>query len=511
MTTQPAPVAAEGAGEDGYAWRRMHPVTPLLKGWKIVVAVLLVGWAQVGDDLRRAADLLGGHGWMFALAGLVLVALFAVAWSGVAWRATRYAVTDEAVHLRQGVVFRQQRQARLDRLQAVDLVQPLLARLVGLAELRLEVAGGSGSRVSLAFLRESEAEALRAELLALAAGLKRPDTPPAAPETSGALTPEVSDATRAAPAAASAAHTGRGVRAPAFETAPEQVLYELPMPRLIASIALSGGTIWLAIALVGIAVAAGFGAPGEALFSLVPLVFGLGSWFWARLNGAATFRAATSPDGIRLRHGLTETRSQTVPPGRVQAVRLSQPLLWRGKDWWRVQMNIAGYGAEGQNRETETVLHPVATRDEAMTALWLVLPDLGVDDPRAAIEAGMFGLDGAGGYTAAPRRARWVDPVGWRRHGVLVTRRALLLRAGRLWRRLDVVPHERTQSLRLEQGPIQRRLRVASVVAHSTPGPVAPRVEHLDAMVASALLDEQAARARQARQAAGPEQWMRGQ
>lgn len=501
----PAPAAPVEAPEDGFEWRRMHPVTPLLKGWKIVVAVLVVGWAQVGDDVRRAADLLGGHGWMFALGGLVLVALVAVAWSGIAWRATRFAVTDEAVHLRQGVVFRQQRQARLDRLQAVDLVQPLLARLVGLAELRLEVAGGSGSRVSLAFLRESDAVALRAELLALAAGLRRPEA--AAPSSAGAPAGS-SAAPGQVPVPARSGGTAQ-VGAPAFETAPEQVLYELPMPRLIASIALSGGTIWLAVALVGIVVAAVSGAPGQALFSVVPLVFGLASWFWARLNGAATFRAATSPDGIRLRHGLTETRSQTVPPGRVQAVRLSQPLLWRGKDWWRVQVNVAGYGAEGQSRESETVLHPVATRDEAMTALWLVLPDLGVDDPRAAVDAGLSGLDDAGGYTAAPRRARWVDPVGWRRHGVLVTRRALLLRSGRLWRQLDVVPHERTQSLGLEQGPVQRRLGVASVVAHSTPGPVAPRVEHLDAMVASALLDEQAARARQARRAAGPEQWMR--
>lgn len=500
---EPAPSAPVDATEDGVGWRRMHPVTPLLKGWKVVVAVLVVGWAQVGDDLRHVADVLGGHGWMFALGGLVLVALVAVTWSGIAWRATRFAVTDEAVHIRQGVVFRQQRQARLDRLQAVDLVQPLLARLVGLAELRLEVAGGSGSRVSLAFLRESDAVALRAELLALAAGLRRPDA--AGP----AATAPVGSSSVPGPVPVGAGGATARVAAPAFETAPEQVLYELPMPRLLVSIALSGGTLWLAVGLVAFVVAAVSGAPAEALFSVVPLVFGLASWFWARLNGAATFRAATSPDGIRLRHGLTETRSQTVPPGRVQAVRLSQPLLWRGKDWWRVQVNVAGYGAEGQSRESETVLHPVATRDEAMTALWLVLPDLGVDDPRAAVDAGLSGLDGAGGYTAAPRRARWVDPVGWRRHGVLVTRRALLLRSGRLWRRLDVVPHERTQSLGLEQGPIQRRLKVASVVAHSTPGPVTPRVEHLDAMAASALLDEQAARARQARRAAGPEQWMR--
>ncbi|HEY0119861.1 MAG TPA: PH domain-containing protein, partial [Cellulomonas sp.] len=185
-------------------------------------------------------------------------------------------------------------------------------------------------------------------------------------------------------------------------------------------------------------------------------------------------------------------------------------LLWCGKDWWRVEVNVAGYAGDRDKQGTETVLHPVATRDEAMLALWLVLPDLGVDDPRAALVAGLEGTGEDGGYTAAPRRSRWVDPIGWRRHGVLVTRQALLLRSGRFWRTLDVVPHERTQSLALEQGPLQRKLGVASVAAHSTPGPVVPRIEHLDTAVAVALLQEQAARAGQARRTAAPEQWMRG-
>uniref|UniRef100_UPI001F0CBBC5 PH domain-containing protein n=1 Tax=Cellulomonas endophytica TaxID=2494735 RepID=UPI001F0CBBC5 len=173
----PVPVTPERTGEDGYAWRRMHPVTPVVRGWRVVVGLLAVGVFQV-DQLAELVRALGGRVWLVALGVLVLVALVGVASSAVAWRMTRFAVTDEAVHLRSGVLFRQQRLARLDRLQAVDLVQPLLARLFGLAELKLDVAGGSGSAVSLAFLREGEAEDLRAELLALAAGLRRPGAAP---------------------------------------------------------------------------------------------------------------------------------------------------------------------------------------------------------------------------------------------------------------------------------------------------------------------------------------------
>lgn len=498
-------------------WRRMHPVTPALKGWKIVVAVLVVVGYQAADDVRRLLELVEGYRWLVVLGGLAAVAVVGFAYSALAWRMTRFAVTDDAVHLNTGILFRQQRQARLDRLQAVDVVQPLLARLVGLAELKLEVAGGSGSGVSLAFLRESDALALRAELLALAAGLQRPGTAPATalpdPGASGAVDGLVGgrvdgpvDGSTVDAADAAVAGVTRPVVA--FEAAPEHQVYEVPMSRLVLATLRSGATVALVLAVV-VAVAAGvLSRTFATVFFLLPMFFGLVSYVWSRINQGASFRAATSPDGIRLRHGLTESRAQTVPPGRVQAIRISQGLWWRRPDWWRVEMNVAGYSPSGE-QQRDTVLHPVATRDEVRTALWLVLHDLGVDDPVAVVDAALTGTDESHGFAVAPRRARWVDPLGWRRHGVLVTQRALVIRRGRWWRQVDVVPHERTQSLGLQQGPLQRRLGLASFVVHSTPGPVSPDIAHLDAGVAVALLDEQSQRARTARASEGPEQWMR--
>lgn len=536
--TEPATPATEPAPPaDDLAWRRMHPVTPAVKGWKVLAAVLAVIAWNAADDVRQLAEWLGGRAWLVIAGVVVVVALIGFGYSAIAWRMTRFAVTDEAVHLRSGVVFRQQRQARLDRLQAVDVVQPLLARIIGLSELRLEVAGGAGSAVSLAFLREAEAEQLRAELLARAAGLHpgRRTRPAAAPGAghAGAGHPDTPGAAPAAPPLATTApgavpatdhpatadpdaaltlpvepDADGGWEGPA-PVAPEHPVYEVPVGRLLASTLLSSATIWLVVMLGAVgALIAGTGQVGSA-FALLPALLGVVSYTWTRFNRGANFRAAISPDGIRLRHGLTESRAQTVPPGRVQAVRVTQGLLWRKPDWWRVEVNVAGYGSTGDQTQTENVLLPVGTRDEAMLALWLVLPDLGTEDPRALVEAGLAGRTDEGGWAVAPRRSRWLDPIGWRRHGVTVTDRALVLRSGVLVRQLVVVPHERTQSLGLEQGPLQRRLGLASFQLHSTPGPVSPRVDHLDQRVAAGLLDEQAARARTARAGAGPEQWMR--
>ncbi|WP_231505201.1 PH domain-containing protein [Cellulomonas sp. URHE0023] len=480
-------------------WRRMHPVTPALKGWRILAVVVGVVVIQ-SENLRDAIDLRHGKTWLALIGAIVVVAIVGFAYSSLAWRVTRFAVTDEAVHLRTGLLFRQQRQARLDRLQAVDVVQPLLARLVGLSELKIETAGGDGSGVSLAFLREADAEVLRSELLALAAGLRRPTGAPAAPLSGQGAVADVDPGSSTLPDALPA-------HAP-FDAAPEREVYELPMPRLVVATLRSGAVPVLVLVAAGLVTAAALSGDIGVIFVMLPAVFGGAAFVWNRVNQGANFRAAISPDGIRLRHGLTENRAQTVPPGRVQAIRLSQTPLWRGKDWWRVEINVAGYG-QGNEAQRDTVLHPVATRGEAMTALWLVLPDLGVEDPVALVDAALDSSGNDAGFTGAPRSARWVDPVGWRRHGFRVTDRALVTRSGRFWRQIDVVPHERTQSLAIEQGALQRRLGLASFVLHSTPGPVAPRVRHLAAEVAAELLDEQSARARTARATATPEQWMR--
>ena len=55
------------------------------------------------------------------------------------------------------------------------------------------------------------------------------------------------------------------------------------------------------------------------------------------------------------------------------------------------------------------------------------------------------------------------------------------------------------QSASVEQGPLQRRLRLARISVHTTDGPVSLRLFHLDADRARSVFEEQLARARRAR------------
>ena len=208
--------------------------------------------------------------------------------------------------------------------------------------------------------------------------------------------------------------------------------------------------------------------------------------------GQFDFTVAESPDGLRLRRGLLETRAQTVPPGRVQAVRVVEPLLWRSRGWVRVEANVAGYVGEGQQQASRARpgRHP---RRGAPGCSRVVLPGL---DSRQVVPQGV------------PRRARWLDPLQWRSLAVGSDDRFLLVRRGRWRRETDLLPHEKVQSVRISQGAVQRRLRLATLHVDTTPGPVAVVAAHRDAADARRAARRRGGAARAARAVARPDRWM---
>ncbi|MEO5779696.1 MULTISPECIES: PH domain-containing protein [Arthrobacter] len=480
----------------------MHPASPFVRGWFALAAIGFFFGRDTVERLLQGGPLvdeqLSGRGpWLLVFGGGIL--LLTVLGYVLTWYFTRYQVAEGYVRVNSGLVFRQQRQARLDRVQAIDIVQPLLARVFGLAELRFEVADAGESAVRLAYLRVSEARQLRATILARAAGvLPAPGAPDAV-------------------------------------EAPVQTVLRVPPSRLAGALALSEQSVVL---IAGGALSVVLSALTENRnfsFFLIPAGIGLLAAYWSSFNKGYNFTAAISRDGIRLRYGLLDTQAQTVPPGRIQALQISQPPLWRIFGWYRMQVNVAGYGAAGGSGDASarTTLLPVGTFAEVLTMLSLVLPDPGTPDPVRVFTAGLTGFAGApgdpdassvrdtgddpvsgpdrntgDGFITTPRRARLLAPLGWRRNGYTATGTALLLRSGRWWRHLVVVPHQRTQSMALEQGPLARRFRVADLVLHTTAGPVAPRLIQAGLDEGRTLLDAQAARARAARKRQTSEHWL---
>jgi putative membrane protein len=460
-------------------WLRVHPASPFVRGW---VALAAIGYFFGRDTFERMLQgeplvddqIAGRVPWL--LAGGALVLLLAVLGFIMSWYFTRYQVAEGYVRVNTGFLFRQQRQARLDRVQAIDIVQPLLARIFGLAELKFEVADAGESAVRRAYLRMDDARQLRATILARASGVQ---LDPGRPE------------------------------APAPE-APEHRVLQVPPSRLIGSLLLSEQSVFIVLGGAASVVLSAVTENRAFFLYLIPAVLGLFAAYWGAFHKGYNFTAAISPDGIRLRYGLLDTQAQTLPPGRIQALKVSQPPLWRIFGWYRMQVNVAGYGAAGNNGEaaSRTTLLPVGKIGDVFNMLALVLPDPGTDDPLRVFQAGLNGLDSDGGFVTTPRRARFLAPLGWRRNGFAATDTALLMRSGRWWRQLVLVPHQRTQSMALHQGPLARRFRLADLALHTTAGPVIPRVIQAGVDEAQALFDHQAARARAARKRQTSEHWL---
>ncbi|GAA1112326.1 PH domain-containing protein [Nocardiopsis composta] len=385
--------------------------------------------------------LLTSLGLVWVLLLTLAVASGATAYALVAWWNSGYELSGDHLVVYGGLLRRTTREIPLSRLQAVDVVRPVPAQAVGLAELRIELAGGDASEIRLRYLSRGQAERLRAALLAHAAGL-------------AGTTPE----------------------------APEWPLYRLPFGLLLGALAfrlpvMGAFLLFMALMAAGFA----FAEPG-VLGGAVPVLLGLIRGFIGPLIRYTDFYASLSPDGLRLRYGAFQARMQTVPPGRVQAVRIVEPLLWRALGVVRVEANVAGYVGERQ-MDSSTLL-PVAPRRLAFALIDELFPEGG------AAQVPLY---------AARRGGPEAMGIGDR---LFVTRR------GRLCHVTEFVPHARTQSLRMAMGPLDRLRGTAVIGVDTPPGPIRARAVGHGAAEARAALDRLADLGQEARMAGGgPERW----
>ncbi|GAC1342978.1 MAG: hypothetical protein NVSMB29_15230 [Candidatus Dormibacteria bacterium] len=413
-------------------WARLHPLSPLVRFGRASGALLFLMLTNLSTGL-------GGGGRRGGLPWLTL-ALAAIGLLGgvVAWWVTSWRLDGGDLQIRSGLIRRQSLRLPLARIQAVDLVSPLLGRVLGLAEVRVVVAGRGSERGRLGYLPESEARSLRAQLLALAHGLAA-DTP----EPQGRPVVTVSN------------------------------------PRLVAAVLLSPSALGaLALAMVAIGASAlpphRLGAAGGALTP----VLALGMEAARRLNTDFNFVIAEAPDGLRLRRGALQVRTETIPAGRIQAVRWVEPLLWRPFGWCRLEVDVARQAASRRSdegsRQLSRLLLPVGTREEAAWLLSRALPGAGA---------------GLGAGTSPPRRALLRAPLAYHYLRVWLDERHLAARTGRLRPATVIIPLEKIQSLRLRSGPWQRRLRLASLHVDSAGRRWQAAASCRDADEAAALLD----------------------
>jgi putative membrane protein len=412
-------------------WQRLHPLSPVVRGGRITIALafLLVPIVFGHDRLSSAWPQLG-VGALLVLGGVV------------SWLVTRWRIEDDDLRIETGLLRRQSLRFPLAQVQAIDVVRPGLARLFSVAELRLRMAGSSGTTARLAYVAEHEVEPLRDQLLALARGARIHEGAPAEPAS-----------------------------------VEERVLATVATRPLIASIVLENW--WLVVVLAGLvagfAVSPGTGAQilgGSGFVWAVSLV----TFLWRRFNQQYRLTVAEGPDGLHLHGGLVALTAEVIRPGRVQAVRLVEPFLWRPLGWCRVEVDVAGRqrskGEGAAQRGQLRTLLPVGSRALGLELVERLVPDR----PRE--------------LSRPPRRVVWKSPIRYRALSWGRSETCVAATSGRLRRVSSWVPLQKVQSLRHVQGPVQRRLGLASVHVDTAGKSVHATLRDRDsAEAASALAD----------------------
>ncbi len=400
-----------------------------------IVLVLLIPAARGSQQGSLSSDL--------AHLG-VLIVVFALGL--ISWLVTRWRLEGGVLRVESGLIRRTSGRFPLSQIQAIDTVRPGLARFFGLAELRIRLASGSGKAGRLAYLTNAEAETLRDRLLALSHGMAE-ETPPA----------------------------------------PEQALLTVPPGQLFASILLSGIGLMLELAIVALVALAIF-APSAAAAALSIGAVGLISLVvgpFRRFNGDYRLTVADAADGVRLRSGLVETSAETIPRGRIQAIRMIEPLAWRPFGWCRLEVDVASQKSKGRQDRNQAksarALLPVGSHAQAAFLLARVFPDL----PEERLPP--------------PARARWKSPLRFRLLSWGANDRYAITTSGRLRRVTDWVPLAKVQSIRLVEGPIQRRLRLSSIHLDTAGRRVHAVLRDRDRAEGTRLLEELPEQCRRAR------------
>jgi putative membrane protein len=395
---------------------------------------------------------------LFALLGVVVVGSYELAYV----RRFTYRVTDDTFDIQSGVLSRREREIPFERIQNVDIAQNVVQRALGIAEVRIETAGGGASEAQLQYVSRGEATRLQ-EL--------------------------ISDRK----------HEG-SERDPG---ASDDILFEMTRRELgilgltSANFRFFAGIVVL-FSLVGSAGAqraeAAVPEPRTRLLLLLGPAVALGVlvllWVLSGLQAVLRyydFRLLRHDEELRYERGLLQRYNGTIPLSKVQTLMIRENLLMRTVDYASLVIETAGY-SPGQGSDSVESAVPIARRDRVFSLAETIedVGDVSFERPpkrartrylaRYTVAVAVL-VAIAGAYHAVSGRLDlWylgtallvlVPPAAhlkWTHLGYYCDDRHIVTRRGFWTRRTTIVPYYRVQTVTDTQNVFQRRRDLATLV-----------------------------------------------
>lgn len=474
--------------------QRLHPSSVLFElvshGRQFLIPAIIAFLGAAGGNWYW------GIAAVIALCAAFLVTLFR-------YFTLRYLVKDGELQIHEGWLFRKERTVPVRKIQNMDLRQNPLHRYFGVAEVRIETAGGSEVEATLRVLTRPQIDALRDAIL--------PDekTPGSIDTVDAAgLEPSIHGAD-ALDSEVMASRNGSDHRA--------STVLRLPIQWLL----LAGAASNRGLLLVGIGIGTFFQFRGPESWgnAATPNVIrqwipaggevAANGWFWAgivlgaflllKLLGVCWYvlqfhgyRLDRVGNDLRVEGGLFTRYSASIPRQRIQFISVHRPMLLRWMGLASIRIETAGGATSGQeNQQANTSRKwfvPVLPISEVPRILAELRPGLNwkesaVDwkapSPKTWLRLIRFGIlcslvVGTLGYFVFPAWgllagvvllpvAVWLAKRKSRSLHYVRTEFGVVFRSGIFYRKLSLTFFDRIQSLRLNQSPIDQRWKMASL------------------------------------------------
>ena len=505
-------------------WQRVRPISLIF----VIVAKLRQWIVPIFVGLYSAQQ-----GRLFVIGLGVLAFSILLTFSLIRYFTLQFRLAGGELQVREGVIFRSSRTVPVNRIQNIDLVQNVLHRLFGVAEVRIETASGKEPEAILRVLSLADVEELRARVFAQA-------TSAASLSSSQAVT-----ATATADEVLNGAED-HIVAPPIVGATP---IAERPQRTLLAislkQLALAGICSDRGLLLVPITLGALYemrNLPGFSSFKILSrdqfrvrsediakfLPQGLGTvyvvaglllgcmllymllkvfsiaWYVIRFYG---YQLRAIGDDLRIECGLLTRVSATVPKSRIQFISIHRGWLGRRLGMATIRIETAG----GGGTENENASQSVARRWFVPVLYESQVPEV-IEQLRPGIEWRETQFDWRPLSPRAGARMRrfaivsgvlltLVAAIVWRPWGAAVglilfpsflwaaaktanamryarTDSLVLFRSGLLTRKVSFAFADKIQAIGIKQSPFDRRWRMATLsVDTAAAGPAEHRIQ----------------------------------
>ncbi len=478
---------------------RLHPLSGVLFAFQY--ATLWASLLVVG--MITLSGLAGLDSGFLIPAVLILGIVFGLGYGITYYYRFGYQVTDSTFDVASGVVARRAREIPYRRIQNVDIRQGVLQRVLGLAAVSIETAGGGDSEATLTFVSEAEATRLQQSIRRRTARARGSGRASESPD------PEADDTHQSADSTAVDLGSGAGESVQADDQrrhrlfdlqSRELLLYSFTTFQPAAVAAVGFLVVLMSDSIIDflVAIAQPLGGPDDletgttgsyGVLTIVSVINGIVITYL--LSVAYTFatyydfQLGRVDEDFVYERGLLQRYSGSIPAEKVQSVTVTDNPAQRLIDYAGLWVETAGYGPDNGSGSQSAV--PLAEKQRvygfAETLTGSETPRFRRPGPiarrrylaRYSLIAGAL-VAIAFGIAQVTVLERWylaaiaflVVPVAahlrYVHLGYFVGENHLVIRRGFWRRRTTVIPYYRIQTVSIRRSIFQRRLGIGSVV-----------------------------------------------